>query len=1094
MANTRLYTRSFAGGEVSPEMFGRIDDSRYQTGAKTMRNFVVKPQGAARSRPGFEYVAKTKFADKATRLIPFVFNNDQAYALEFGEQYIRFHLDGAPVTLTNVPAFVASATVTFNPATDVVNWAGHTLVTDDPVVFTGGVMPTGLVSGQVYYVANPVLGTFQVKEDPAKAVITFTGVGSGTVTGKRRYRQGEVISYSGTNYYCIGQNDSITPPGLQWYALSGSILQIPTQYDDAEVMDLHYVQSGDILTVVHPNHWPRELRRYSATRWSFVSVEFGSSIPAPTEVKIAPSYGRAIYIQSVNPASSAIDTFTTNESHRLNSGDVVFFYGGPSKDSNTWSGPGGAVLSYPLKRGFYVVVSTGATTFQLRTLEGAVVEQSFAAAGNYSPASLFPFTTINPFIQPSNIAFDVTNNYRIAPVDSFGVESINYASISIDNNLYVAGAANGIAINYTSDAVSYNIYKMANGSYGYIGKANNFPQEYVAATSVIEYPVAGYPALYYKVNKVDHGLIENQAIWSESIEANINSGVYSFVRENANLFFVSIIDKDNFAVKTDPSSTIRLFRTFTVSATSITYKKIPYFVDDNIAPDMGFTQPIRDDAETVFSSTDNYPSAVTYFEQRRMFAGTNAEPQTFWATRSNTEADLSYHIPTQSDDRIKIKVSARQASQIRHLVPLNNLLALTSQAEWRITSIDSDALTPSTVSVRPQSYVGANNVQPQIVNNSLLYCASRGGHVREVGYNWQQQSYTTGDVSLRAAHLFDNYELTDMALSKAPQSIVWFTSTSNNLLGFTYMPEEQVGAWHWHETEGQFLSVCVIPEGEEDRLYAVVRRGASQFVERMAAFEFTDVKKYVGLDCSLSFDGTEPTNAHHVHISGGTNWTPSETLTLTMSNNHFAYPATTDVGDQIVVYDSSGEEYRLTILATSSTTVATAKPNKTIPPSLRAVAIYGWAWARNSFTGLSHLNGYTVRVFADGIALDSQVVSGGTISISNPAVHVVIGLPYTCDLETLPVAMQMDGFGQGRNKNVNKAWLKVYQTAGLMIGPNEDNLTLVSPYEFTPELKTSEVQVLLTPAWLESGTVFVRQDKPLPTTILGMTTEVSIGG
>ena len=44
MPTTRNYLRSFAGGEISPEMFGRIDDIRYQTGAATVRNFIPKPQ------------------------------------------------------------------------------------------------------------------------------------------------------------------------------------------------------------------------------------------------------------------------------------------------------------------------------------------------------------------------------------------------------------------------------------------------------------------------------------------------------------------------------------------------------------------------------------------------------------------------------------------------------------------------------------------------------------------------------------------------------------------------------------------------------------------------------------------------------------------------------------------------------------------------------------------------------------------------------------------------------------------------------------------------------------------------------------------
>ena len=1088
MANTRLYTRSFAGGEVSPEMFGRIDDSRYQTGAKTMRNFVVKPQGAARSRPGFEYVANTKFASKPTRLIPFVFNNDQAYVLEFGEQYIRLHFDGAPVTLTSITAFTPSVTVTFNVSTDVVNWASHNLVTDDQVVFTGGTLPTGIVAGQVYYVANPVPGSFQIKEDPTESVLLFSGSPTGTTTGKRRYSQGDVVSYSGTNYYCIGQNDSVTPPSLQWYALSGSILEIPTQYDDLEVMDLHYVQSGDILTVVHQNHWPKELRRYSASKWSFVSIEFGNDIPAPDTLYSKPTTGKKIHIESIGTNGASPDGFTVKETLTLSVNDTVYFYGGPVKGGNDWLGTAGAVVNYPLANGLYKVRTANGVSLSLSQLDGSPVNVSNAASivgGLQRPTD--ELERYDAYVLPCGIEYDIAVNYRIYPVSDKGVESRNYATVSIDNNLYASGAANALVCEPVVGAANYNVYKKSVGTYGFIGSMLGVENsEYVSWNSYSAVQIGTSTYAYIKINHPAHGLIDNQAIYTYG---TINSTTTN------HLFFVYVIDADNFYLKLEPNSNPTLFYNAGSSFSFVDsrYRVLPSFIDDNIAPDIGLSPPLVEDTEP-FTSANNYPSAVTYFEQRRMFAGTESEPQTFWATRSNSETDFSYHIPVQADDRIKIKVSARQASQIRHLVPLNNLLALTSQAEWRITSIDSDALTPSTVSVRPQSYVGANNVQPQIVNNSLLYCASRGGHVREVGYNWQQQSYATGDVSVRSAHLFDNYELTDMALSKAPQPVVWFTSTSGNLLGFTYIPEEQVGAWHWHDTDGEFLSVCAIPEGEEDRLYAVIRRGASQFVERMDAFELTDIKSYVGLDCSLSFDGTEPNNSHHVHISGGTNWTPNETLTLTMSNNHFAYPATTDVGDQIVVYDASGNEYRLTILATSSHTVATAKPNKTIPSALRTVAIYGWAWARNSFSGLGHLNGFTVRAFADGVALEPQVVSGGAISIANPAVHIVVGLPYTCDLETLPVAMQIDGFGQGRTKNINKAWLKVYQTAGMEIGPDADNLVPASPYETTPELKTSEIQVLMTPAWQDSGTVFVRQSDPVPTTILGMTTEVSIGG
>jgi hypothetical protein len=262
-------------------------------------------------------------------------------------------------------------------------------------------------------------------------------------------------------------------------------------------------------------------------------------------------------------------------------------------------------------------------------------------------------------------------------------------------------------------------------------------------------------------------------------------------------------------------------------------------------PDMSVTPPTY---ETVFNSSNNYPGAVSYYEQRRCFAGTINEPQKIWMTKSGTESNMSYSLPLKDDDRIQFRVAAREANTIRHIVPLSQLLLLTSSAEWRVTSVNSDAITPTSISVQPQSYVGASTVQPVIINNSLLYHAARGGHVRELGYNWQASGFVTGDVSIRATHLFDGFDIVDMAYAKAPEPIIWMTSSSGNLLGFTYVPEQQIGAWHRHDsTSGVFESVTTVAEGDEDRAYAIVKRTINgntvRYVERMASRLFGDPRK-----------------------------------------------------------------------------------------------------------------------------------------------------------------------------------------------------------------------------------------------------------
>lgn len=91
---THLQT-NFTAGELSPKLYGRTDISRYQNGAKTMRDMLPEVHGGARRRDGSEYLGEVKDSTKRVRLIPFVSSEQVAYVLELGHLYMRFWRDGA---------------------------------------------------------------------------------------------------------------------------------------------------------------------------------------------------------------------------------------------------------------------------------------------------------------------------------------------------------------------------------------------------------------------------------------------------------------------------------------------------------------------------------------------------------------------------------------------------------------------------------------------------------------------------------------------------------------------------------------------------------------------------------------------------------------------------------------------------------------------------------------------------------------------------------------------------------------------------------------------------------------------------------------
>jgi len=821
MPVTRNFKQAFSGGEISPEMFGRIDDTKYQQGAATMRNFIAKPQGPAENRPGFAFVKEVKDSTKAVRLMSFTFSTVQTMVIEMGDQYFRFHTQGATLNYSDGAAW-----------------------------------------------------------------------NSGT-----NYIVGSIAKYSGTNYYSKTIHSNSQPPNAtNWYALPADMTyEIPSPYLEAELFNIHYVQSADVMTIVHPNHAPRELRRLGATQWELKEINFGSPIASPTIASVV------AYI----PSSSSTDT-DTYEAHE------------------------------------YVVTAIG-----------------------------------------SNL------------ID----ESAQSSSQSVNNNIFVTGAKNTVTWNAVAGAARYRVYKEQAGVYGFLGET---------------------------------------------------------------------------------------------TSTSI--------VDANIAPDFSRTPPVYDNP---FPSSNNFPGAVSYFEQRRVFAGTNNDPQTIYMTKSGTESNMSFGIPIRDDDRIKFRVAAREANTIRHIVPLTQLLLLTGSAEWRIASVNSDAITPSSISVKPQSYVGANNAQPVIVNNSMVYAAARGGHVRELGYNWQANGFITGDLSLRAPHLFDNLTIVDMALAKAPLPIVWMTSSNGKLLGFTYVPEQQVGAWHQHDTDGTFESVASVSEGNDDVVYCVIKRtinGASKkYIERMGTRLYETQRDSFFVDAGATYNGTNTNTGQNVTISGGTNYTRGESVTITANYNLFnAPPSTADIGDAIVLVDGA-TLYRCNIVSTSSQTVATVKLDKSLPASLRNTAITTYEVARNVISGITWLEGKTVSILADGAVHPQKVVSSGSITLDQASSVVHVGLPYDSDLQSLPLALQAEAFGQGRVKNLNHVYIRVLESSGIFAGPSADKLVeakqrTTEPYGSPPNLKTEDIKIMLTPTWQDNGQLFVRQSDPLPLTIVGLTLEVAIGG
>jgi hypothetical protein len=503
-----------------------------------------------------------------------------------------------------------------------------------------------------------------------------------------------------------------------------------------------------------------------------------------------------------------------------------------------------------------------------------------------------------------------------------------------------------------------------------------------------------------------------------------------------------------------------------------------------------------------WGNTQGYPSCVTYHQQRMVFANTPAQPQTVWMSRTSAFLDFATSNPVVDDDAITFTVASRQVNAIRHMISIDKLVLLTSGGEWIVSGGDQDVITPASVTARIQGYRGSSQIPPIVIGNTALYLQDKGQTVRDLGYEFATDSYTGNDLTILASHLVVGRQIQEWAYQQVPFSTVWSVRDDGKLLGMTYMREQQVVGWHPHDTDGLFESVCSISEGNEDAVYVAVRRTVdgttSRYVERFASRTIFDIKDAFFVDSGLSYDGRN-TGARTMTLTTSSGWTfnGGNIFTLTASTSYFVDG---DIGSEIHFTDDDGRILRMTITARSSGTVVTVTLNRDVPTELRATATTSWAHARKTFASLDHLEGKTLSILTDGHVHPQLEVDGGEITIDYCATVVHAGLPIESDFETLDISVPGGGETvRDKQKNVATVRLIVEESRGIFAGKDATNLLEYKQrasenYDDPVEVLTGLAEIRIVSNWNTGGRIFVRQDDPLPLSILAVIPEVAVGG
>lgn len=565
----------------------------------------------------------------------------------------------------------------------------------------------------------------------------------------------------------------------------------------------------------------------------------------------------------------------------------------------------------------------------------------------------------------------------------------------------------------------------------------------------------------------------------------------------------------------------------------IGYSTSTTFSDPGITPDTSQGPPEYNEE---FFGDDDKPSAVTIHQQRVIYGGSNNEPDTVKASTQGSYDNFSTHTPLVDTDAVESILGSTEVNRIVHLVSLRRLIALTESSEWTIEGNQSGSYTATSINVRPYTNQGASRVTPAIIDNDIIYVQARGNTLRNLYYDFSEESYVGTDLTMKASDMFRGYSIRDMAYAKVPDSLLWVCRSDGKLLSLTYNKEEKVLAWAGHEVGGTDVvveNVCSVPErddttiGGENAVYAIVKRTIDgrtcRYMERLEArhveqdardrftWEAPDYQhEFTYLDSHLTYDGRN-IGAVTMTLSGS-----GETRTLTASAATFA---STDAGNdeaskEYWLYTAAGARLRCPVTAYTSTTVVTVRPASTVPASLDATATTLWSSAVRRVTMAWHLEGEEVSALGNGfVAADAftddtpKVVADGAVTLDDYYSVIHLGLPYIQDLELNDIEFPEGESMYGLQKLVKGSAVYVAQTAGFMVGiefPDDDEAVdegltpapdaeQVDPGTEPAPLRTEIVEVEIEDKrYTSHGRSVIRCAKPLPLRILAVTRVVEV--
>ena len=507
------------------------------------------------------------------------------------------------------------------------------------------------------------------------------------------------------------------------------------------------------------------------------------------------------------------------------------------------------------------------------------------------------------------------------------------------------------------------------------------------------------------------------------------------------------------------------------------------FVDTNIVADFTKSPPLN------FNPfTSNNPKTFRIFQGRGVYAGTDDNPMTIYGSKPGDIDNFDVSNALNAGDAYTYTLDGPEVDPIQHLVALRRgLLVFTKYQISQLTSGDTTGVTALNAVLEPQAYVGAGAATPIAIAQDIIFAQEDGSSINAMMFTEFQDTFQMVDLTVLSNHMLSiDQPVKRFAWQKEPHKLLWALKSDGELLSCTYDRTQEVFGWARHSTDGLVRDIVSVREGGREVLYLLIERVASfgrrLYLERLKARDSNKVDMWP-LDSALE-----------VALNTGSGIIEFDALTgtgVTLEAETSGAFSSLVVGDRIYFRDAVVAVASL-VSGTEITVDFVTEPSG--PENLR---VDSWRWGTSNATvsGLHHLGGETVTALVDGVPQTGLSVSAGVVTLATAGTRVIVGLPYTCDMQSLPLAVEQAPDPALKYERAVKAAIRVHETAGLKIGTAFDDLqSLVGAdpedWSDTSTLRSEIAIETLNGRYEEETHLCVRQDSALWATILNWTVEL----